>query len=372
MEIGNLSKLQMLYIGTNDLIGSIPNEIGLLPTLQQLDLSRNDFTDILKFICLNGLTWRIPNGIGNISALTYLDLSTNGFSGNIPQELGQITSLEVLNLSINMLEGEITESIFNLSMLQRLSFVSNSISGNLPPSMANGLPYLRRLFLYSNRLSGEIPGSISNFSKLTLLDLGNNSFSGRVPMNLGNLKNLQVLALGRKQLTNDPSMLELDFLISLTNCRQLKEIQIGYNNFDRMLPKALGNLSASLEIFLANSCGIREYGSIGLISTTADVYSDGIMLMETFTKRKPTDDIFVGEFTMRRCVFESFPDAIMQIMDGDAVNGFEKNIRTKESCLRSIMGLALECTAVLPEERLNLKDVLTRLKKIKTEFSKNN
>ncbi|KAL2512287.1 putative LRR receptor-like serine/threonine-protein kinase [Abeliophyllum distichum] len=115
-----------------------------------------------------------------------------------------------------------------------------------------------------------------------------------------------------------------------------------------------------------------EYGSTRLISTMSDVYSYGIMLMEIFTKRKTTNDIFVREFTMRRWVFESFPGAIMHIMDGDAVNGFEKNIRTKESCFRSIMGLALECTAVLPEERLNLKDVLTRLKKIKTEFSKHN
>ncbi|KAL2512277.1 Leucine-rich repeat protein kinase family protein [Abeliophyllum distichum] len=99
---------------------------------------------------------------------------------------------------------------------------------------------------------------------------------------------------------------------------------------------------------------VVEYGSTGLISTMADVYSYGIMLMETFTKRKPTDDIFVREFTMRRCVFESFPDAIMQLMDVDAVNGFEKNIRTKESCFRSIVGLALKCMADLPEERLKI------------------
>ncbi|XP_022852090.1 probable LRR receptor-like serine/threonine-protein kinase At3g47570 [Olea europaea var. sylvestris] len=54
-----------------------------------------------------------------------------------------------------------------------------------------------------------------------------------------------------------------------------------------------------------------EYGSSGLVSTATHVYSYGIMLMETFTKKKPTDDMFGGEFTMRKWVLESFPDAIL-------------------------------------------------------------
>ncbi|KAK4487034.1 hypothetical protein RD792_006349 [Penstemon davidsonii] len=109
-----------------------------------------------------------------------------------------------------------------------------------------------------------------------------------------------------------------------------------------------------------------EYGSGGLVSTFADVYSYGILLMETFTKKRPTDELFLGELTMKRWVSESFPNSIMHIVDTELLNADEEysvkyNI---EECLTSIMELAIECTSDLPDERPNMKDVHVRLMKI--------
>ncbi|XP_022877382.1 putative receptor-like protein kinase At3g47110 [Olea europaea var. sylvestris] len=140
-------------------------------------------------------------------------------------------------MSQNNLHGPILAAIFNLSMLKVLALDVNSIFGNLPSSIANGLPNLEGLYLGGDQLSGEIHASVSNFSKLIHLDLSYNSFNGRVPMNLGNLQNLQKLGLDNNELTNDPSMIELDFLISLRNCKNLKIIQIGLNSFHGLLPK---------------------------------------------------------------------------------------------------------------------------------------
>ncbi|KAL8510831.1 hypothetical protein ACS0TY_017589 [Phlomoides rotata] len=113
-----------------------------------------------------------------------------------------------------------------------------------------------------------------------------------------------------------------------------------------------------------------EYGSEGLVSTMVDVYSYGILLMELSLRRKPTDEMFSGELTMKRWVLESFPDKVMEIVDADLVNMDDESRDTHGNCLVSIVGLALECTADLPQDRPNMTDVLARISKIKLNLSK--
>ncbi|KAL2496804.1 putative LRR receptor-like serine/threonine-protein kinase [Forsythia ovata] len=202
----------------------------------------------------------IPYSIGSLSNLGILNIGNNSFHGHIPRDLGQLSSLTVLSLYLNELNGEIPESIYNLSKLIFFKLANNRISGNLPSSMGNVLPDLELVPLHNNQFSGEIPISISNLSQLQKLSLNTNLFTGRVPTNLGTLQKLEILDIYDNHLTNDPSMLELDFLISLRNCSKLKTIRIGKNSFDGRLPKSLalgGNLSQSLETLEASSCGIK-------------------------------------------------------------------------------------------------------------------
>ncbi|KAB2615413.1 LRR receptor-like serine/threonine-protein kinase [Pyrus ussuriensis x Pyrus communis] len=116
-----------------------------------------------------------------------------------------------------------------------------------------------------------------------------------------------------------------------------------------------------------------EYGMEGRVSTKGDVYSFGIVLMETFTKRKPTDEMFVGEMDLKQWIADSlFPDAaIGEVVDADLLGAEEDgDFMSRRDCLLSVMRLALACSAALPGERINMKDAAITLTKIKTKYLK--
>lgn len=114
-----------------------------------------------------------------------------------------------------------------------------------------------------------------------------------------------------------------------------------------------------------------EYGSEGLVSTKCDVYSYGIMLMETFTRKKPTDEIFAGDLSLKDWVNELLPNAIIQVIDANLLRPGEEHFNVKVQCVSSIMELALNCSAGSPRERINIKDALTALKDIRLRFLTN-
>ncbi|XP_072972829.1 receptor-like protein EIX2 [Typha angustifolia] len=87
--------VRTMDLSRNNLSGVIPDEIGALRQLINLNLSRNH------------LIGRIPEKIFDISSLEYLDLSSNELFGAIPQSISKLTFLDHLNLSYNNLSGRI-------------------------------------------------------------------------------------------------------------------------------------------------------------------------------------------------------------------------------------------------------------------------
>ncbi|XP_054813363.1 putative receptor-like protein kinase At3g47110 [Prosopis cineraria] len=112
-----------------------------------------------------------------------------------------------------------------------------------------------------------------------------------------------------------------------------------------------------------------EYGSSGVVSTKIDVYSYGIMLLEVFTRKRPTEDIFVSALSLKSWVSESMPHAIIQVMDSNLLQGVhEHHINNILTSTFSILELALNCCTDLPEARGNMIDVAASLNKIKAMF----
>ncbi|KAM3306647.1 hypothetical protein P3S67_013517 [Capsicum chacoense] len=111
---------------------------------------------------------------------------------------------------------------------------------------------------------------------------------------------------------------------------------------------------------------VSEYGLEGLVSTKCDVYSYGVMLLETFTRRKPNE--FEGDLSLKQWVSYSLPEAVMDVVDANLVTPMDKGLQKELDVMASIMKVALDCCAESPARRTNMKDVVGTLQKTKIQL----
>ncbi|KAA8535562.1 hypothetical protein F0562_030552 [Nyssa sinensis] len=114
-----------------------------------------------------------------------------------------------------------------------------------------------------------------------------------------------------------------------------------------------------------------EYGSEGRVSTRGDIFSYGIMLLETFTRKKPTDEMFTGELSLRHWVNASLLDNLMEVVDCSLLRMEKGDMTATQDSVLAIMELGLECCKELPEERNDIQEVVSKLNKIKLQLIHN-
>ncbi|PHT58669.1 hypothetical protein CQW23_01032 [Capsicum baccatum] len=107
----------------------------------------------------------------------------------------------------------------------------------------------------------------------------------------------------------------------------------------------------------------KKYESEGLVSTMGDVYSYSIMLTETVRVvtrilLRPLQESFVEELSLKRWVFESFPDRVVNVVDANLFSRQDEQFSSKETCVKLLMELTLQCTSESPQDRISMKDVL--------------
>ena len=237
--LANCTELLIISLRANRLHGDVPSELSTLPKVLRLILGSNN------------LTGGIPPSLGNLSTLSILDLADNYLEGSIPSTLGQLTSLGALQIGINQLSGTIPPSMYNLSSLSYIHVSTNQLSGTLPSDIGRSFPKLQDLLMIENQFEGTIPESLSNISSLEKIELAGNRFSGRIPSNLGALSNLVEVLLAANQL-EDGEAYGWSFLTSLTNCTNLKIIDLYFNKLSGRFPESIANLSTGLQKLAMN------------------------------------------------------------------------------------------------------------------------
>lgn len=109
-------------------------------------------------------------------------------------------------------------------------------------------------------------------------------------------------------------------------------------------------------------------------STEGDVYSYGILLLEMFTGKRPTDDIFANGLDLHSYVKMNLTKKVAEIADPSLLS-YEKEEEENdyssvvlEKCLGSVFSIGVQCSATTPNERICINDVLGQLQHIKNDF----
>ncbi|KAL5703674.1 non-specific serine/threonine protein kinase [Ranunculus cassubicifolius] len=147
--------------------------------------------------------------------------------------------------------------------------------------------------------------------------------------------------------------------------------------------------SQTLSSSLKGSIGYipPEYGLGGKVSTQGDMYSYGTLLLEMFTGKMPTNEMFKDGLNLYDFVSLALPDHVSEIVDAslfsetDGVEeegeiGEPSNVNESEEapalsrrtmqlkrldCLITVLTIGLSCCAPLPQDRAVVIDVVKKM-----------
>ncbi|CAL9005599.1 unnamed protein product [Prunus brigantina] len=306
-NLTSFSSLLILNLSANQLSGKLPESIGQMSQLKEIDFSKNSlegvvsethFSKLSNLIYLdlsyNSLVlnfhsdWVPPFQLGYINLASckvgplfpkwlqtqndsyrlVLDISNAGISDILPSWFwSNFRNAGVINLSQNLIRGIFTNLAAEfpfyaelylssnqiegpipsiLSQASYLDLSNNNISGSLSFLCASADMSLTYLNLSSNSFSGELPDCWSHLETLVMLDLSNNAFSGKIPMTIGSLLQMQTLKLRSNRFVGElPS--------SLKNCASLEVIDLGYNKLSGPIPTWLGVSFKNLVILMLST-----------------------------------------------------------------------------------------------------------------------
>ncbi|XP_042482650.1 probable LRR receptor-like serine/threonine-protein kinase At3g47570 [Macadamia integrifolia] len=136
-------------------------------------------------------------------------------------------------------------------------------------------------------------------------------------------------------------------------------------------------LSLAIKV-LTEDAKIAEYGAGADISRHSDIYSYGILLLEMFTGKRPTHEMFKDNFSLHYWAEMALHDGAMAVVDLSLLPMEEEEedssttitnvigsrrcmIDRMQECLNSVIRIGVACSAESPWDRMDINDVIKEL-----------
>jgi len=242
-SLGNLRMLTEIDLSRNRISGELPYSVFDLPLLQRVDFSRNDFYGVIpeslgRFrgtsvkLCYNQLTGALPHILGGATAMEFCDISHNKLTGPISPTLGGCASLRTFLLHDNNIAGVLPASFGQMPRIEIFKAQNNRIQGAIPSSIG-GLKTLRLLWLQGNMLHGVIPTSVGGCTNLHEFRASSNRLTGPLPSTIFD----ELLYLNRLWLSHNVITGTLPERIGQS--RSLRELLLDHNRFEGRIPRQI-------------------------------------------------------------------------------------------------------------------------------------
>ncbi|XVF83953.1 hypothetical protein PTKIN_Ptkin16aG0535800 [Pterospermum kingtungense] len=435
-EVGNLRNLGQLDVSDNMLSGVIPNDLGKCVMLEVLLMSGNFFhgsipTSLSSLrgltnldLSRNNLTGKIPKFLVTFGALYFLNLSYNNFEGPVPDggvfknkkklpaspteenplRLSYQSILKATNdFSTETLVGEGSFGSIYKGVLEDGKFIAIKVlkllSSGASRSFLTECEALRNNVRHRNLVKvltacSGVDYNGNDFKALVYDFMANGSLEDwlhpPVGMNDGEEAAKSLYLFQRLSVAIDVGS-ALEYLhdhcetpivhcdIKPSNILLDDEMvgHVGDFGLAKFITSDIQNNTSSL----SSSLGFRgtigyappEYGLGCTVTTYGDVYSYGIVLLEMFTGRRPTDEMFKENLNLHTFVKTALPNRVADIADPivlqESLQGetSQKNDTLLKS-LNSIFEIGVACSSTLPTERMNMVNVVAQLCSIKEKM----